>query len=195
METSENANFFYLNMNYIQWIAIISCFYLIFFAKQLHLIMGSLAKCPQMARFFITPTVLCPPLLSSPALNHSFCRLVLIIFSICSIQGDRARHDFSLAWLEAKARISVKADWHDNRVDTWENGKDRGDLKAERRIISKRCMLQYIPIDIFRGSFKFFMGVTLGKKKEGGKRDNTFFSALYCANTFTNCVLKQFWKL
>jgi hypothetical protein len=65
-------------------------------------------------------------------------------------------------------------------------------LKAERRIISKRCMLQYIPIDIFRASVKFFMGDKLRKKMEWGKRDETFFSALYCANTFTNCILKQF---
>jgi hypothetical protein len=47
-------------------------------------------------------------------------------------------------------------------------------------------MLQYIPIDIFRASFKFFMGDKLRKKMEGGKRDETFFSPLYCANTFTN---------
>ncbi len=26
---------------------------------------------------------------------------------------------------------------------------------------------------------------------EGGKRDETFFSALYCANTFTNCILNN----
>jgi hypothetical protein len=31
-------------------------------------------------------------------------------------------------------------------------------------------MLQYIPIEIFRASFKFFMGDTLRKKKEGGKK-------------------------
>ncbi len=31
-------------------------------------------------------------------------------------------------------------------------------MKAERRIISKRCVLQYIPVEIFRASFKFFMG-------------------------------------
>jgi hypothetical protein len=31
-------------------------------------------------------------------------------------------------------------------------------------------MLQYIPEDIFRASFKFFMGDTLRKKKEGGKK-------------------------
>jgi hypothetical protein len=68
-------------------------------------------------------------------------------------------------------------------------------LKAERRIISKRCVLQYIPVEIFRASFKFFMGDTLRKKRRGGKRDKTFFSALYCAtplqiiflNNFENC--------
>ena len=65
-------------------------------------------------------------------------------------------------------------------------------MKADRRIISKRCMLQYIPVEIFRASFKFFMGDTLRKKKVGGKMDKTFFSALYCPNTFTNCILKQF---
>jgi hypothetical protein len=31
-------------------------------------------------------------------------------------------------------------------------------------------MLQYIPVEIFRVSFKFFMGDTLRKKKEGGKK-------------------------
>jgi hypothetical protein len=39
-------------------------------------------------------------------------------------------------------------------------------------------MIQYIPGDIFRASFKFFMGDKLREKKEGGKRDETFFSAL-----------------
>jgi hypothetical protein len=29
-------------------------------------------------------------------------------------------------------------------------------------------MLQYIPVEIVRASFKFFMGDTLKKKKEGG---------------------------
>jgi hypothetical protein len=53
-------------------------------------------------------------------------------------------------------------------------------------------MLQYIPVDIFRASFKFFMGDKLRKKMEGAKRDETFFSALYCANTSTNCIPKQF---
>jgi hypothetical protein len=53
-------------------------------------------------------------------------------------------------------------------------------------------MLQYIPVDIFRASFKFFMGDKLREKMEGGKRDETFFSALCCANTHTNCIPKQF---
>jgi hypothetical protein len=39
-------------------------------------------------------------------------------------------------------------------------------------------MLLYIPGDIFRVSFKFFMGDKLREKMEGGKRDETFFSAL-----------------
>ena len=51
-------------------------------------------------------------------------------------------------------------------------------MKAERRIISKRCVVQYIPGVIFRSSFKFFMGDKLREKMEGGKRDATFFSAL-----------------
>jgi hypothetical protein len=46
---------------------------------------------------------------------------------------------------------------------------------------------------MFRASFKFFMGDTLRKKKEGGKKRYNVFSALYfSANTFTNCILKQF---
>ncbi len=49
-------------------------------------------------------------------------------------------------------------------------------MKAERRIISKRkrCVLQDIPVDIFRVFFKFFMGDKIRKKMEGGKRDETF---------------------
>jgi hypothetical protein len=62
-------------------------------------------------------------------------------------------------------------------------------MKVESRIISKRCMLQYIPADILRASCKFFMGGKLREKVEGGKRDETFFSALSCVNTFTNCIL------
>ncbi len=51
-------------------------------------------------------------------------------------------------------------------------------MKAEKRIISKRCMLQYVPADIFRASFNFFMWDKLREKMEGGKKDETFFSAL-----------------
>jgi hypothetical protein len=39
-------------------------------------------------------------------------------------------------------------------------------------------MVEYIPLGIFRSSFKFCMGVTLREKMEGVKRDETFFSAL-----------------
>jgi hypothetical protein len=42
-------------------------------------------------------------------------------------------------------------------------------------------MLQYIPVEIFRASFKFFMGDTLRKKKEGGKKGkNVFQCTLLC---------------
>jgi hypothetical protein len=51
-------------------------------------------------------------------------------------------------------------------------------LKAERRIIPKRCMVEYIPGGIFRVSFKFGMGDKLTEKMEGVKRDETFFRAL-----------------
>ncbi len=51
-------------------------------------------------------------------------------------------------------------------------------MKAESRIISKRCMVEYIPGGIFRTSFIFCMGDKLREKMEGGKRDETFFSAL-----------------
>ncbi len=51
-------------------------------------------------------------------------------------------------------------------------------MKAERRIISMRCMVQYIPEGIFRASFKFWRGDKLREKMEGGERDETIFSAL-----------------
>jgi hypothetical protein len=35
-------------------------------------------------------------------------------------------------------------------------------------------MLQYIPVDIFRSSFKFFMGDKLRKKRKGVKRMKRF---------------------
>jgi hypothetical protein len=44
-------------------------------------------------------------------------------------------------------------------------------LKAERRIISKRYMVQYIPGGIFRASFKFCKADKLRQKMEGDKRD------------------------
>jgi hypothetical protein len=50
-------------------------------------------------------------------------------------------------------------------------------------------MLQYIPVDIFRASFKFFMGDTLRKKMEGGKRDKTHFTVDI---PFTNFILNNF---
>jgi hypothetical protein len=53
-----------------------------------------------------------------------------------------------------------------------------GDLKAVRRIISKRCMVEYIPGGIFKASFKFCMGDKLREKIEEGKRDEMFFSAV-----------------
>jgi hypothetical protein len=39
-------------------------------------------------------------------------------------------------------------------------------------------MVQYIPEGISRASFKYCMGDKLREKMEGGKRDDTFFSAL-----------------
>jgi hypothetical protein len=39
-------------------------------------------------------------------------------------------------------------------------------------------MVEYIPLGIFRPSCKFCMGDKLREKMEGGKRDETFFSAL-----------------
>jgi hypothetical protein len=63
-------------------------------------------------------------------------------------------------------------------------------LKAERRIISKRCMVEYIPLGYFRSSFKFCMGDKLREKMEAGKRDETFFSAPLFAQTYTKWSLK-----
>jgi hypothetical protein len=51
-------------------------------------------------------------------------------------------------------------------------------LKADRRIISKICMVEYIPSGIFWASYKFCMGDKLREKMEGGKRNEMFFSAL-----------------
>jgi hypothetical protein len=55
---------------------------------------------------------------------------------------------------------------------------ERGDLKADSSIISKRCMIEYILGGIFRSSFKFCMGDKIREKMEGGNRDETLFSAL-----------------
>jgi hypothetical protein len=43
-------------------------------------------------------------------------------------------------------------------------------LKAERRIISKKCIVEFIPSGIFRASIKFCMGDKLREKMEGGKK-------------------------
>jgi hypothetical protein len=50
-------------------------------------------------------------------------------------------------------------------------------------------MVEYIPNGSFRSSFKFCMGDKLREKMEGGKRDETFFGALYFSQTYTKCVL------
>ncbi len=39
-------------------------------------------------------------------------------------------------------------------------------------------MLQYIPVDRFRASFKFCMGDKFMEQMEGAKQDDMFFSAL-----------------
>ncbi len=41
-----------------------------------------------------------------------------------------------------------------------------------------KMVVEYIPLGFFRSSFKFCIGVKLREKMEGGKRDETFFSAL-----------------
>ncbi len=52
-------------------------------------------------------------------------------------------------------------------------------MKAERHIISKRRIIQYILGDIFSASFKFCIGDKVREEKEGGKNeDEMFFSAL-----------------
>ncbi len=42
-------------------------------------------------------------------------------------------------------------------------------MKADSRIISKGCMVEYILLGIFRSSFKFCLGEKLREKMEGGK--------------------------
>jgi hypothetical protein len=39
-------------------------------------------------------------------------------------------------------------------------------------------MVEYIPLGIFRSSFKFCMGDKLREKMDGGNSDEPFFSAL-----------------
>ncbi len=51
-------------------------------------------------------------------------------------------------------------------------------MKAESSIISKRRMVEYIPVGIFRSSLKFCIGDKLREKMEGGTRDETLISAL-----------------
>ncbi len=51
-------------------------------------------------------------------------------------------------------------------------------MKAERRIISKKCMIQYIPGDIFRVSFKFCMG-----RKWRGVKGRKHFSVHFNVHT------------
>jgi hypothetical protein len=51
-------------------------------------------------------------------------------------------------------------------------------LKAERRIISKSCMVEYILLGILGLPLNSVWGDKLREKKEGGKRDETFFSTL-----------------
>jgi hypothetical protein len=71
-----------------------------------------------------------------------------------------------------------------------QNKRERG---AERRIIFERCFREYVRPGICRASFKSVWGIR--EEMERGKRDKTFFSALQCAHTFTNCLLTQFEKI
>jgi hypothetical protein len=64
-------------------------------------------------------------------------------------------------------------------------------LKAERGIISKRCMLQYIPGNIFRTFFKFFMGDKLREKMGGGVKGMKRFSVHFNVHTPIQIV---FWN-
>jgi hypothetical protein len=52
-------------------------------------------------------------------------------------------------------------------------------------------MVEYIPLGIFRSSFKFCMGDKLREEMEGGKRDeNVFQCTLICTNLYKLCSLK-----
>jgi hypothetical protein len=52
------------------------------------------------------------------------------------------------------------------------------DLKVERRIIFERCTIEYNRCVIGSAPFKFYMGGKFMEQMEGGKKDDTFFSAL-----------------
>jgi hypothetical protein len=67
-------------------------------------------------------------------------------------------------------------------------------LKAERRIISKRCTVQYIPAGIFRASFKFCMGDKLREKMEGVKGMKRF-SVHFHVHTPIQIVLLNNFKI
>ena len=57
------------------------------------------------------------------------------------------------------------------RVGGWgESQFRRGAYTVVLFICTYFVMLQYTLVEIFRASFKFFMGDTLRKKKEGGKK-------------------------
>ncbi len=68
-------------------------------------------------------------------------------------------------------------------------------MKAERRIISERRMIQYIPGDTFRASFKFCVGDKLREKwrgVKGMKRFSVYFNVhtlvqIVFLNNFVNC--------
>ena len=65
--------------------------------------------------------------------------------------------------------------------------------EAERHIISKRCIIEYIWQGIFRASFKFCMGDKLREEMEGYKRDVSFnvhtpLQIVFLQN-FENCRL------
>jgi hypothetical protein len=68
-------------------------------------------------------------------------------------------------------------------------------LKAERRIISERHMIQYIPGDMFRAFFKFCMWDKLREKMEGVKGFKHFSvhfnvhipKQIVFLNNFENC--------
>ncbi len=73
-------------------------------------------------------------------------------------------------------------------------GWNRGDLKAERRIIIERCTIEYIWRGIGSVSFKCCMGDKLREQMEGGKRDETFL-VHFNVHILYKLYLKQFWKL